>query len=388
MSSVLQMRLHEGDVDWFIDQHTTAAMELLSLLMLMSHTKVPNGQVQVRPRPKNEIEVEPDTTRHDTHDTGPLCEPAEIWKTYPYGTATSVVQDGIRRFRGDTADQLMHMGAKVGAMAWRFDTNGHEIKKWTGQEERTMEYRPAVVPSAEECLRTINAFLVTQTSRKDAVKERANAPTVPSRRAYLYCILLENFTSIDGVNMKVFDAFVALHTPLFEHIQELMHIAISRFQAGVAPGAANKQWTATMAIISKQLTRVDVTPRYRAKILLEFFGPVWPGMIWTYSDLATFRCYSHLSARALVHLAINTCGAGENRREGPQAILNFTAVDSPQEPQPGKSAPGPDPLIYVALVLAGVAILLGVGSLVVAWRSRKKTEPSDIEFSNITSGKK
>ena len=138
MSSVLQMRLHEGDVDWFIDQHTTAAMELLSLLMLMSHTKVPNGQVQVRPRPKNEIEVEPDTTRHDTHDTGPLCEPAEIWKTYPYGTATSVVQDRFRRFRGDTADQLMHMGAKVGAMAWRFDTNGNEIRN--GRDKKSAQW--------------------------------------------------------------------------------------------------------------------------------------------------------------------------------------------------------------------------------------------------------
>ena len=94
-------------------------------------------------------------------------------------------------------------------------------------------------------------------------------------------ILLENFTSIDRVNMVVFDAFVALHTPLFAQIQELMHIAISSFQDYVEPEAVNERWARTMAIISEQLKRKDVTPRYTAKTLLEFFGSVWrPLRIW------------------------------------------------------------------------------------------------------------
>ena len=347
------MRIHQGDVDWFIDQHTTAAMEFLSLLILMSKTSS-NGII--KPRFED----------FGVDDVTCQMSAAEIWKNKPYGSMTPGKQFKIHHSvltHKPAAEFMTQLGAEVGAMAWRYDTNGQEIKKWTGQEERTMEWNgPAVVPSAEDYLRTINAFLVSHTSEKNAFE-------APTKREYLYSILLENFTSIDRVNMVVFDAFVALHTPLFAQIQELMHIAISSFQDYVEPEAVNEQWARTMAIISEQLKRKDVTPRYTAKTLLEFFGSVWrPRRIWHFNDIfpAPPDVVLRSARAALYDVTTFQCKILEQKgaQKGRRTLLNEMAIQNPfwasasSQQEPPQPKPTQPVLSIIALVLAVVALVL------------------------------
>ena len=52
-------------------------------------------------------------------------------------------------------------------MTWRYDTNGREIKEWIGSTSSDT-ISSTIVPSAEDYLRNINAFLVSHTSEKNA----------------------------------------------------------------------------------------------------------------------------------------------------------------------------------------------------------------------------
>ena len=344
------MRIHQGDVDWFIDQHTTAAMEFLSLLILMSKTSS-NGIIK------------PTFEDFGVDDVTCQMSAAEIWKNKPYGSMTPGKQIRIHHSvltHKPAAEFMTQLGAEVGAMAWRYDTNGQEIKEWTGSTSSDT-ITSTVVPSAEDYLRTINAFLVSHTSEKNAFE-------APTKREYLYSILLENFTSIDRVNMVVFDAFVALHTPLFAQIQELMHIAISSFQDYVEPEAVNEQWARTMAIISEQLKRKDVTPRYTAKTLLEFFGSVWrPRRIWHFNDIfpAPPNVVLRSARAALYDVTTLQCKILEQKRAqkgrrtllNEMAIQNLTASASSQQEPPQPKPPQPV-LSIIALVLAVVALVL------------------------------
>ena len=120
---------------------------------------------------------------------------------------------------------------------------------------------------------------------------------------------------------------------------------------------------------STLLKRKDVTPRYTAKTLLEFFGSVWrPLRIWHFNDiLPAPRNVAPHSARALLYnvTTLQCKRLGQRRADGRRtlvdemAIQNFTASDSQQEPP----QPEPQPVLsIIALVLAVVALLLvGLG---------------------------
>ena len=367
MSDPQKLTLHEGDVTWFIELYTAAAIEWLSLLMTVAKTNHSN-KVQQMPL----VHLSPLTQS----STASCLLPEEIWRMHPFGEETGNIQLAIRHALADPSNtfsnKLEELAAHAGAMAWRYDTDKQEVTQWTTQSPR---YLPAVHPppyvpawdvrTVASCLRTVNAFLVKHTSQK-------YAPPFKTKQVHLYTILLDHFASkpISTVDMSVFDAFGVLHATLFERIQSLVHTASQSMQQH-EPGAHNKQWAQTLAMISTQLKRTKeqkleggAERRYNVKILLEFFGAPWG-----FSPGFRVRGDSHSSrksAQALVNeMSIRDCTL--QRKDAGDFWSFFPATEVGGKP--GKTSPltandtqeSSQVLSIVALALAVVAVLLCLG---------------------------
>ena len=205
------------------------------------------------------------------------------------------------------------------------------------------------------------------------------------------CITLHHFAS-KHPNMAVFEAFGVLRATLFERIQSLVHIASQSMQQH-EPGAHNKRWAQTLAMISTQLKRKDVDNdvkgRYNMKILLEFFGAPWG-----FSPGFRVRGDSHSSrksAQALVNeMSIRDCtlqrkAAGDfwsffpatkvGAKAGKTSSLTandtraWAVKETPREESPSIILSG------VALALAVVAVLLCLGGL---WLGYRKVQTSKL----------
>ena len=365
MSDPQKLTLHEGDVTWFIELYTAAAIEWLSLLMTVAKTNHSN-KVQQMPL----VHLSP-----LTQSSTASCQlPEEIWRMHPFGEETGNIKLAVRHALADPSNtfsnKLEELAAHAGAMAWRYDTDGQEVTQWMATR-----YLPAVHPrppewhvqTVQSCLRTINAFLVKHTSQKYA------AP-FETKQVHLYTILLDHFASkpISTVDMAVFDAFGVLHATLFERIQSLVHIASQSMQQH-EPGAHNKRWAQTLAMISTQLKRTKeqkleggAERRYNVKILLEFFGAPWG-----FSPGFRVRGDSHSlrkSAQALVNeMSIRDCTLQRGGAVDFWSFFPATEVGG----KPGKTSPltandtqeSSQVLSIVALALAVVAVLLCLGGL-------------------------